>query len=375
MGRRRGVWRAFVLLSLVSLFADMGYEAVRGVLGAYLASVGAPAWLVPLLALAEGLSYLGRLVGGFAVAAWPWLAWPLVYAGYGAVYALALVALVPVSLVVVLYVVERLGKGLRAPARDTLLSLLTEEIGHGRGFGLHEVFDQVGAVAGPVILGVLAASLGVRGAILFTAVPATLALACLAAAHHYYPYRVVEAMRRRGGAGAGAAELILFGAYAFTTAALLAYWPAVAYILGEAGESIEAVSFLYAGAMLVDAVAAMAVGELFDRAGVWAGAAAPLLAAASLLALRLNRLAGIVAWGVAMGSMEVLLRAVPAALLGPRGRARAYGVLGVSVAAGWWLVSMVLEARPPLSLLAVYAAVLLAASILSLGLLQRLCNR
>ena len=38
-----------------------------------------------------------------------------------------------------LMICERLGKAIRSPARDTLLSYATQEIGHGWGFGLHEV--------------------------------------------------------------------------------------------------------------------------------------------------------------------------------------------------------------------------------------------
>ncbi len=372
--RRRGVWRAFLLLSMVSLFADMCYESIRGVIGAFLASRGAPPWVLGGLALLEALSYAGRLLGGFLVAASPSLAWPLVFAGYGAVYFLVLVAVAPPLLVLLLYGAERLGKGLRAPARDTLLSLLTEEIGHGRGFGLHEVLDQVGAVAGPLLLGLAAGALGVRAAMLLMAAPATAALACLAAARRCYPFSVAEAAGGRaagGWRGVEARVLALFAAYSFTTAALLAYWPAVAYVFERAGVGVEEVSFTYAGAMLVDAAAAMAVGELFDRVGVVSAAAAPILSAASLLALFVNPVAGVTLWGLAMGSMEVLFRAVPAALLGPRGRAKAYGVLGASVAAGWSLVSLLIASRPPLRLVAAYTALLLPASLASAALLAR----
>jgi len=48
-----------------------------------------------------------------------------------------------------LMVLERFGKALRTPSRDALLSKATERVGHGKGFGIHEFLDQVGAFLGP----------------------------------------------------------------------------------------------------------------------------------------------------------------------------------------------------------------------------------
>lgn len=48
-----------------------------------------------------------------------------------------------------LVIAERVGKAVRGPAKDTLLSHAASVTGRGRGFAVHEALDQVGAMIGP----------------------------------------------------------------------------------------------------------------------------------------------------------------------------------------------------------------------------------
>ena len=369
MTSERRVWLAFLSFSTVSLFADMAYESIRSIIGAYLAESGVSAYEIPVLALVEGLSYAGRLLGGFLASLSPASLWPLVFLGYGSIYALKLIPLVPPTLATPFYAIERLGKGLRAPPRDTLLSLLTERIGHGRGFGLHEVFDQVGAVSGPLLLAVLVKLVGFPQAIVYAAIPVTLALSMLVIAYLLYPYKVGRAYRWGGVSGAVSPYTMLaYAVYVFATAALLAYWPAIAYRLEETGFSVDVIALLYALAVLVDAFAALAIGAVYDRFGLLVAMVSPLLATASLLLLHNNVFVGVIVWGLAMGSIEVLFRAIPATLLPPRARPIAYGVLGGSLAIGWALVSIAVQ-QP--AILPLYIPPLLTMSIASSAVLAR----
>ena len=60
-----------------------------------------------------------------------------------------------------LMIAERVGKAIRTPARDAMLSHGTKEIGHGWGFGFHEAMDQTGAVIGPLLVaGIVASGFG-----------------------------------------------------------------------------------------------------------------------------------------------------------------------------------------------------------------------
>lgn len=60
-------------------------------------------------------------------------------------------------------VLERASKAVRAPAKDTLLSLAARRVGTGRGFALHKVMDQVGAILDPLAMSLfLSGALGNR---------------------------------------------------------------------------------------------------------------------------------------------------------------------------------------------------------------------
>ena len=87
-----------------------------------------------------------------------------------------------------LMVAERMGKAIRNPSRDAMLSHATQSIGRGWGFGLHEAMDQVGAILGPlVVAGVLYLQGGYRTSFAILLIPALLALAVLLVARALYP--------------------------------------------------------------------------------------------------------------------------------------------------------------------------------------------
>ncbi|NLG69999.1 MAG: MFS transporter, partial [Firmicutes bacterium] len=131
-------------MGLVSLFADMTYEGARSATGPFLLSLGASAAVVGTVAgLGELLGYALRLVFGFAADRLRryWLLTGLGYAiNLLAVPLLALAGRWEVAAGLVL--LERIGKAIRTPSRDAMLSFATREVGRGFGFGLHEMLDQ-----------------------------------------------------------------------------------------------------------------------------------------------------------------------------------------------------------------------------------------
>lgn len=85
-------------------------------------------------------------------------------------------------------IAERMGKAIRNPSRDAMLSHATKTIGHGWGFGLHEAMDQIGAILGPLIVaGVIYLKGGYRMSFAILLVPALLALGVLVVARVLYP--------------------------------------------------------------------------------------------------------------------------------------------------------------------------------------------
>ena len=141
-------------LGIVSLFADFTYEGGRSIVGPYLAALGAGPVLVGAVAgLGEFLGYAIRLFTGRYVDR-THKHWLVMGLGYGvnmlSVPLLAL-ATTPWSAGLLVFT-ERLGKGARVPARDALLAHAGHELGHGKAFGLHEFLDQLGAIAGPLLV-------------------------------------------------------------------------------------------------------------------------------------------------------------------------------------------------------------------------------
>ena len=166
-GRSWSPWRTVVGFGVVSLAADMVYEGARSVTGPLLASLGASAVLVGLVSGAgEAMALLLRIVSG----SWADRSgryWTLTFAGYAltaiCVPALAITPFVAgagLALACVLILGERVGKAVRSPAKTALLAHAAAAVGLGRGFGVHQALDQVGAVAGPLLVAAVIAAAG-----------------------------------------------------------------------------------------------------------------------------------------------------------------------------------------------------------------------
>jgi len=153
----RGLSRAVrfvVLLGLISLFADMVYEGARSINGSFLQILGARASTVGWVAgIGELIGYGLRFFSGY-LADRTRRYWMLVILGYIinllSVPLLAFAGLWQVA--ILLIIAERVGKAIRNPARDALLSFGTQQMGRGWGYGLHEAMDQIGAVSGPLLV-------------------------------------------------------------------------------------------------------------------------------------------------------------------------------------------------------------------------------
>ncbi|MGQ4480213.1 MFS transporter [Streptomyces sp. SAS_276] len=349
-----GPWRFVVWFGAVSLLADFVYEGARSITGPLLASLGASALVVGVVTGVGEAAALGlRLVSG-PLADRTRRFWGLAIAGYALT-----VASVPLLGVVgvlwaacALVVAERVGKAVRSPAKDTMLSHATAATGRGRGFAVHEAMDQVGALVGPlVVAGMLAVTGGDYGPALgVLAVPGVAALGLLVWLRARVPDP--EAYEREAAPSTGeAAEAdgrlpAAFWTYAAFTAATttgFATFGVLSYHLVERHLMAAAwVPVLYAAAMAVDALAALASGWLYDRLGARVLMALPPLTAAVVMLAFTNTVAiavvGSLMWGAAMGIQESTLRATVADLVPSGRRATAYGlfagVVGLASLAG-----------------------------------------
>ena len=154
--RLSGAMAFITLMGIVSLFSDMTPEGARSILGEYLNLTGASAATIGFVSgVGELCGYSLRLLSGF-VADKTKQYWTLIIAGYSMqVLAIPLLAFVPENGWVIacgLVIMERVGKAIKKPAKNTLVSFAASEVGIGKGFAYQEFLDQLGAFLGPVIL-------------------------------------------------------------------------------------------------------------------------------------------------------------------------------------------------------------------------------
>ena len=317
--------KIILLFGVVSLLADASYEGFRSILAPLIKTsyeLGAVVGIGEFIAW--GLRPLTGILADVTASYWA-----LTITGYSLVPVGILVAVQGWPWLAIGYSVERFGKALRTPARDTLISSIAGKR-RGLAFGLHELLDQVGAVLGPVI-----AALGLAGlyGLWVLAVPGALAVLVLIYLAGVYPGSEVPrryhwSLRESFRGGLGAAFYVLV---AGTITANPIAVQAVVKTLSHLGE--EQLVLLYSVAMLSDAVAALPLGALYDRDPRLAQVVPPVfgaLAGAAALALGHSLVGAVLASllsGVAIAGYETVARAMV------KGGATGYGVFGVSYGA------------------------------------------
>ncbi len=340
-----------VLLGMVSLLADMTYEGARSITGPYLAILGSSALVVGLVAgLGELLGYSLRLLSGYLTDRTRKY-WTLTILGYAVnLLAVPLLALAGSwQLAAVLLVVERVGKAVRTPPRDVMLSHATSSVGRGWGFGLHEALDQIGAITGPLIVALILYWNGsYQASFAFLLLPALLALTTLLISRYMYPHpHELEV---------GTAQLETKGfqrtywIYMMGSALIaigFADFPLIAFHFQKSSIlSASMIPIFYAVAMGVDAVAALIFGRFFDRIGVLSVALATVLSSFFAPLVFLGKfewaLLGMVLWGVGMGAQESVMRAAIAELSPLNRRGVAYGLFNTIFGVSWFFGSLIM---------------------------------
>jgi len=345
---KRTALKFVILLGVVSLFADMTYEGARSITGPYLAVLGAGATAVGVVSgFGELIGYGLRLFSGY-LADRTGRYWAVTVIGYGInLLAVPLLALTQHwETAAALIIAERMGKAIRTPARDAMLSHATQEMGRGWGFGLHEAMDQIGAMLGPLIVAaVLYFREGYRTSFAVLFIPAILALGVLGAARWLYPRpRDLElAPPELKPDGFPRAFWIYLAAVALIAAGY-ADFPLIAYHFKRVSSVPDSwIPVFYAVAMGVDALAALLFGVLFDKAGfsvlIVSALLSSLFAPLAFLGSFSLALAGVALWGVGMGAQESIMRAAVAAMAPPQKRGAAYGVFNAGYGIFWFLGS------------------------------------
>ena len=389
-------WRAVVGFGVVSLAADMVYEGARSVTGPLLASLGASAVLVGVVTGAgEAMALVLRLVFG-SLADRTGRYWTLTLAGYlltaVAVPGLAVTPFLGgagLVLACILILAERTGKAVRSPAKTALLAHAAGAVGMGRGFAVHKALDQVGAVAGPLLVAGIAALTGTLWpALAALVVPGALAVGLLVWIRGRIGDPADPAKPAAASQSPGSADPItvprpaptplptqfwLFAASAGAATAGLVTFGVISFHLSrEQVVPIAAVPVVYAAAMAAAAVAALLTGWAYARLRGRVLLTLPLLVAAvpplAFSNTPTTAVAGVLLWGAAVGVQDSTVKALVADLVPSRRRATAYGlfaaVQGAAAIAGGAMAGSLYSRSVPALVAAVAATQLVALALL-----------
>ena len=379
-------FRFVVLVGVVSLFADATYEGARSVTGPYLGILGATGAVVGTVAgLGELIGYVLRLLTGY-IADRTRRYWGLTIAGY--VINMAAVPLLAFAshweLAAGLIVAERVGKSIRTPARDAMLSHAASRVGRGWAFGLHEALDQVGAFLGPIIIAtVLYLKGSYQSAFLCLGIPAILCVAFLIAARVIYPTpsEFEESKSRLPSEKFPRVYWIYLCATALIAAGY-ADFPLIAFHFKKtnlAGDPL--IPIFYSIAMGVDAGAALFFGKMFDRKGlsvllistVLSALFAPFVFSGSIALAIL----GVTLWGIGMGAQESIVRAAISGMISTERRGTAYGLFNAVFGISWFAGSALMGFLYDYSLrtLILYSVVVQLISLIFLWFVRTSANR
>lgn len=393
--RRLSQAMLFILLfGIVSLFSDMTHEGASSIRGAYFSLLGASAGAIGFVSgLGEMIGYSMRYVFGRLTDKTKRY-WPMTIAGYVldvlAVPALALVGEHGWVWACLLLVIQRMGKAIKKPAKDTIMSFAASQEGVGKSFGIQEVLDQIGAFLGPVLLylvllfqtqGSTFQSYAACFAVL--AVPGAITLILLLVTRRkfpnpeqfepspktYIPFR----MKREFILYIAGISLFAFGFidYSIIIMHVSRTYTGLASGLAETSSLVNTgtLPLLYAGAMLVDAAAALLFGLLYDKKGVKALVWSTVISAPFAIFVFSFRsvpalLLGIALWGIGMGAQESILKAAVTNMVPKDSRATGYGIFECSFGIFWflgsWLLGVLYDISVP-AMVAVSVAAQLAA--------------
>lgn len=346
--------RFVFLVGVLSFFADFTYEGARSILGPYLELLGASATIVGVVSgFGELLGY-GLRLGTGRLADATGRFWAIALFGYvvqmASVPALALTH--SWHQAAVLIILERIGKAIRNPSRDVMLSHAGREAGgYGLVFGLHEAMDQFGAMFGPLLMAFILAHKGsYHEAFAVLLAPALINLVFVGVARWLYPRP--QDLERTPPIFSGAGLPRVFWIYlagAALVAAGFADYPLIAYHFAKTqAVPRDWIAIFYAVAMAVSGTGSLAFGRLFDRLGfhvlIVLTVVAALFAPFVFLGGFWVALIGAAIWGMGMGVHESIIPTAVAPLVPVRHRASAFGLFTAGYGVFWFVGSAVIGA-------------------------------
>ena len=366
---RKNAYYGILLLGIVSLMGDVVYEGSRGIVPGYLEFLGATALIVGLVGgLGDFLGYSLRLVSGF-LADTTRAYWLFIFLGYGLIVSIPLLGLpIGLEIAVILVLLERFGKAFRSPSRDTILSIISKDVGAGKAFGIHELLDQIGAILGPLMVAFLMLSTNNYSfTFSFLFLPFLVLLVVLAYTHKRIGSKTIviepqKIERKR--------EKLARPFYIYTFAVLLNTVGLIPYtlILYKASEILQPtqqwiVPLIYLLIQGVDAPMALFAGYAYDKFGIGVlvmpfllSLFPPLL---TMVGAELSTLiVAAIVFGLVLGTQESIYRAAVSELTPISSRGTAYGIFNTAYGVGFLIsgavYGLLMELKLPFILVILY---------------------
>ncbi|MCL5019912.1 MAG: MFS transporter [Patescibacteria group bacterium] len=352
---RKTAMHFILLMGMVSLFGDITYEGARSITGPYLAVLGAGAGVVGFVAgFGEFIGYALRLVSGY-LSDRTKAYWYFTFIGYGLILSIPFIALTGSwQIAAILIITERLGKAIRTPARDAILSHATAQVGRGWGFGIHEAIDQIGAIIGPLIFSAVFLLNGsYRKGFTLLWIPGILVIIALLIAFIKVPSpEKLETSGKENNASNKESAAIprifwFYAVFVFLSVAGFANFQLIAYHLKVKSITSDiTIPILYAIAMGVDSVVALIIGKTYDRIGLLSLITIPLLTIPiPFLAFSSDFnlvIISVILWGAVMGIHETIMRAAIADLSPINRRGITYGIFNTLYGGAWFIGGVVM---------------------------------
>jgi MFS family permease len=351
--KRAGAAAAFAFvftLGIVNLFGDTTYEGGASINGLFLGSLGASAAAISIIAgMGEFLGYSLRSVAG-------WTAdrtgkyWAITFVGFAinlfAVPAMALAGNWPVAGALIF--AERIGRAIRKPTVEAMLSYSTGQLGTGWVYALNTALDETGATIGPLLIALaLYRHVTYRHAYALLLISASLAFAALIVARLMYPLpsrlENPDAQAAKTTKFSPAFWIYMIGAACFG-AGLMSYEFISFHLSSHRTVTNQWIPLFLGIATGFGVLANLVLGKLYDRAAMATIVGAVFVSALFSPLVFLGgfgvALGGLLLWGVGYAVQDTLFKAVVADRL-PEGRRNfAFGIFYTGYGAGWLVGSI-----------------------------------
>jgi MFS family permease len=346
--------RVIIIFGVISLLGDMVYEGARGANSQYFNLLSISAAQVGLVfGIGEFLGYFLRLLAG-VLSDRSGKYWVFIFAGYGMLLVVPFMGFtMNWNILVILILMERIGKSLRNPAKDTILSGVAEnQVGIGFAFGLQEALDQIGAFAGPLIFTLVFFITSQNGIpeyqLSYKLLFIPFALLMLFVVYAYRSIKqnnLITDIKRKEFRSERLQPIFwfytaftFFCTLGFVNFSIIGYHLKANHLMSDGN-----ITLLYSVAMAVDAVAALLVGKAYDRmkkkTEMKTGGLAVLMAIPFITLLLpfmtisnsiILIVIGMVIFGVVMGTHETIMRSAIADITPFHKRGTSYGVFNAN---------------------------------------------